>query len=244
MSRVARENPIVDGTPSGLQAARDAYDGTKSVKFSNQLKLVLIPCREEHHKAGLVPALWWSSTDYLNFQASAHSEIRLLASFEGITYAAARKKLYQNNSPSEEVSVPSSSSSSSSLALDIKMMSPISPRGADAHMNANKNSSSSSRSPSTSPTTTSSSSFTHESSDESSDRTDKCSDEEEEEEEDASLDSQEDDSCREDPLSLKQNAQHKLHHHQQQQQHAALAGRANRSHGLVNGLTKVCMHIH
>lgn len=39
--------------------------------------------------------LWWDRHDYMKFQHSAHSEIRLYASYEKVNFREAKKKLYQ-----------------------------------------------------------------------------------------------------------------------------------------------------
>ena len=70
----------------------------RRVEFCTSLRIVLIPSRTEYKKAGLYSELWWASIDFMQFQASANSEIRMLASYEGIGAKAARFKLYQPGS--------------------------------------------------------------------------------------------------------------------------------------------------
>lgn len=79
----------------------------KSVTFHSSMKLVLIPCIRDYSDAGLLHVLWWTTSDFFNFQQSAHSEIRQLAAFESVSHADARKKLYQPTH-SEIRSAPSS----------------------------------------------------------------------------------------------------------------------------------------
>ena len=71
-----------------------------SVKFHCDLRMILIPCRGEFKRAGLYESLWWAAADFLQFQASANSEIRMLVSYEGIGAKMARFKLYQPGSES------------------------------------------------------------------------------------------------------------------------------------------------
>lgn len=73
-------------------------DPRRGVSFNSTLKLVLIPSRGEFKRAGMYEALWWTSVDFLQFQAAANSEIRMLASYEGIGAKLARFKLYQPGS--------------------------------------------------------------------------------------------------------------------------------------------------
>jgi hypothetical protein len=67
----------------------------RRVAFCPSLRVILIPSRGEYKRAGLYGELWWASIDFLKFQAAANSEIRMLASYEGIGAKAARCKLYQ-----------------------------------------------------------------------------------------------------------------------------------------------------
>jgi len=67
----------------------------RRVAFCQSLRVILIPSRGEYKRAGLYGELWWASIDFLQFQAAANSEIRMLASYEGIGAKAARCKLYQ-----------------------------------------------------------------------------------------------------------------------------------------------------
>jgi hypothetical protein len=69
----------------------------KTVKFNPSLRVILIPSRGEFRQVGLNSVLWWSSSDYINFQNNANSEIRMLVSFENITAKQARRKLYQSS---------------------------------------------------------------------------------------------------------------------------------------------------
>jgi hypothetical protein len=48
-------------------------DGTPNttVSFSNRLRVILIPCREEYHACGIHRELWWQATDYLQFKNDA-----------------------------------------------------------------------------------------------------------------------------------------------------------------------------
>ena len=67
----------------------------KRVKFVPTIKLILIPSRSEYKIAGLNPLLWWTGNEFFGFQQSAHSELRLLSTYENIGMKEARRKLYQ-----------------------------------------------------------------------------------------------------------------------------------------------------
>lgn len=67
---------------------------SRLVEFSESMRVVLIPSRTDYMAAGLIKNLWWTAPDYLSFQQSAYSEIRLLSVFEGIDPMAAKQKLY------------------------------------------------------------------------------------------------------------------------------------------------------
>jgi hypothetical protein len=89
----------------------------KNVTFLPTIKLILIPSRGEFKAAGLNNLLWWTGNDFFGFQQSAHSEIRLLSSYENIGMKEARKKLYQpdHNDTHSAILERSGSGSSSSV---------------------------------------------------------------------------------------------------------------------------------
>ena len=99
--------------------------GQSRVRFHETLKLVLIPNVRDYKNAGLVSVLWWSSSDFFQFQQSAHSEIRQMAAFDGTTALVARRKLYQPHTVSSDTehvesaeNISSSPSSSFSSAVN------------------------------------------------------------------------------------------------------------------------------
>lgn len=56
----------------------------KVVSFSEKSKVVLIPCRGEYEKHGLLSEIWWEPDDYAYFKASAHLEVMdLLDNYKG-----------------------------------------------------------------------------------------------------------------------------------------------------------------
>ena len=67
----------------------------KGVIFNNSLKVVLIPCRGEYKGAGLIEMLWWSSSEFKEFQQTSNSEILLMAKSENLDVRSARRHLYQ-----------------------------------------------------------------------------------------------------------------------------------------------------
>lgn len=66
---------------------------SSSVKFEMAVKVVLIPCRHEYKAANC--DLWWCREDFVFFQQSAISEVRMYAAMEGIEFREAKKRLYQ-----------------------------------------------------------------------------------------------------------------------------------------------------
>ena len=86
----------------------------KRVTFLPTIKLILIASRNEYKTAGLNSILWWTGSDFFGFQQSAHSELRLLSSYENINMKEARKKLYQpdpNDNPLDSLGRSTVSSS-------------------------------------------------------------------------------------------------------------------------------------
>jgi len=69
----------------------------RKVSFNNRVTVVLIPERKEIKEAKC--DLWWNRNDFVSFQQSAHSEIRLYAMYENINCKEAKNMLYQ---PSEK----------------------------------------------------------------------------------------------------------------------------------------------
>ena len=88
---------VTNATSSSAAQCGAAQCGlhNRRVAFCPSLRVILIPSRGEYKRAGLYGELWWASIDFLQFQAAANSEIRMLASYEGIGAKAARCKLYQ-----------------------------------------------------------------------------------------------------------------------------------------------------
>lgn len=98
--RMAEALPAVLGagstmTNSASLSSQPSSQGCRRVAFCPSLRVILIPSRGEYKRAGLYGELWWATIDFLQFQAAANSEIRMLASYEGIGAKAARCKLYQ-----------------------------------------------------------------------------------------------------------------------------------------------------
>jgi hypothetical protein len=67
------------------------------VVFNEASKVILVPSRREYQSAGLISNLWWTGSDYFNFQQSANSEIMLLSMYENVDIRNARRILYQPN---------------------------------------------------------------------------------------------------------------------------------------------------
>lgn len=92
-----KEQEQFDHTYSSHEETVNLVDESNSnevkLRFDNFLKVVLIPSRFEFKEASC--DLWWTNSDYLLFQQSASSEIRLLALYESIPLKDARRKLYQ-----------------------------------------------------------------------------------------------------------------------------------------------------
>jgi hypothetical protein len=40
----------------------------KTVTFYSEIKVILIPCRQEYIECGLISVLWWEPSDYINFR--------------------------------------------------------------------------------------------------------------------------------------------------------------------------------
>ena len=56
----------------------------RTVRFSDNSNVVLIPCRDEYKKHGLLHEIWWEPDDYTYFKASARLEVMdLLEKFGG-----------------------------------------------------------------------------------------------------------------------------------------------------------------
>jgi hypothetical protein len=95
-----------------LQSYSEGF-GTARVRFSHYMKVVLIPTKEEY-KSGFCD-LWWKSRDFMKFQKSATSEIRLYSCTQNIGLMEAKKQLYQ---PTGEDAIDSNASSSATVLDD------------------------------------------------------------------------------------------------------------------------------
>lgn len=112
----------------------------KKLKFDSQVKVILIPTREEYSNIGLGEVLWWSHIDYCSFKESAGLELKAILSVYKIDPKAAIMKLYQPESmcinmntnevidvqktlltliPEESVDSGTSSSESSTKSVDV-----------------------------------------------------------------------------------------------------------------------------
>lgn len=60
--------------------SHSAEKGDLSVSFSNKLRVVLIPCRQEYRAYGIHLDLWWQAPDYLQFKNDVRNERFLRAS--------------------------------------------------------------------------------------------------------------------------------------------------------------------
>lgn len=70
-----------------------AGDGTSKVKFYRFSSVILIPSRTEYRAAEC--DLWWQREDFVGFQQSASSELRMLCNIDNIGVREARRRLYQ-----------------------------------------------------------------------------------------------------------------------------------------------------
>ena len=95
MSKTGCDEKEQEDADKKADSASETVTASRGVRFDSTLKMVLIPSRGEFKRAGMYEHLWWTSQDFLQFQASANSEIRMLASYEGIGAKLARFKLYQ-----------------------------------------------------------------------------------------------------------------------------------------------------
>ena len=75
---------------------------SRNVSFDEKVRVVLVPSRIEYRHAKLIPLLWWNGEEYLSFQPSAYSELRLLSTSENIGMKEARTRLYQQQSTTDK----------------------------------------------------------------------------------------------------------------------------------------------
>lgn len=70
-----------------------AGDGKSKVRFYRFSSVILIPSRTEYRMAEC--DLWWQRDDFVGFQQSACSELRMLCNIDSIRVREARRRLYQ-----------------------------------------------------------------------------------------------------------------------------------------------------
>eukprot|EP01033_Poteriospumella_lacustris_P010041 gene10041-7172_t len=70
-----------------------AGEGNSKVKFYRFSSVILIPSRTEYRSAEC--DLWWQREDFVGFQQSASSELRMLCNIDNIGVREARRRLYQ-----------------------------------------------------------------------------------------------------------------------------------------------------
>ena len=90
-----------------IPSLSDNQDKPKQkVRFDNDVKVVLIPTREEYEEAQLTNLLWWSEDQYKQFKKSALAELKLfLLAYPSLDTKSALKIIYQpiENSEAENV---------------------------------------------------------------------------------------------------------------------------------------------
>lgn len=70
-----------------------AGDGKSKVRFYRFSSVILIPSRTEYRMAEC--DLWWQREDFVGFQQTACSELRMLCNIDSIGVREARRRLYQ-----------------------------------------------------------------------------------------------------------------------------------------------------
>jgi len=90
----------------------------REVKFSNSVKVILIPKREEYSVAGIDALIWWTDADYNIFKSAAISELRDLMSLDTrIDSKTAQKILYQPPQPKINKNAENGSSNKNSSSV-------------------------------------------------------------------------------------------------------------------------------
>mmetsp|Transcript_11509 Transcript_11509/g.11528 ORF Transcript_11509/g.11528 Transcript_11509/m.11528 type:complete len:166 (-) Transcript_11509:236-733(-) len=86
-------------TTGDLLTSKTPISGNKSsrkLRFCNTVNAILIPSRRDYSKLDLKSSLWWSNTDYEEFQSSANYDLkRILEERSDLTEKEALIKLYQ-----------------------------------------------------------------------------------------------------------------------------------------------------
>lgn len=68
------------------------------VRWSNGVRVVLIPTRDEYKYAGISRVIWWHNDDYSNFKSSAMKELKFAMEAMRVDSKEARRELYQPTS--------------------------------------------------------------------------------------------------------------------------------------------------
>ena len=91
---------------------------SRNVSFNEKVRVVLVPSRIEYKHAKLIPLLWWNGEEFLNFQQTAYSELRLLSTSENINMKEARTRLYQQQSTDKGMDIFTSATTTSTKSTD------------------------------------------------------------------------------------------------------------------------------
>jgi hypothetical protein len=67
------------------------------ISFSNQLRVILIPCRQEYHACGIHQELWWQAPDYLQFKNDAVNEVSMAMSRNRLSVKNTIDHLFQGH---------------------------------------------------------------------------------------------------------------------------------------------------
>ena len=94
-SRSSSSSNLTSALVSSKSDSNLRNKAVQNLVFNELVKVVLIPSRQEYKAHGLELSLWWTNTDYFQFQQEARSEITLCATYENLTFTQARTKLYQ-----------------------------------------------------------------------------------------------------------------------------------------------------
>jgi hypothetical protein len=82
-----------DGSYSGREIT-----ATKSgLSFSHQVRMILVPSRQDYRSSGLHSDLWWEPAEYLHFKTEAKTEVSTVMHRERVGLKTALNMLYQCN---------------------------------------------------------------------------------------------------------------------------------------------------
>jgi hypothetical protein len=72
------------------------------LSFSSQVRIVLVPSRQDYRACGIDSDLWWQPAEYLHFKSEAKAEVSTVMQSQSVCVKTALDMLYQCSLPTEQ----------------------------------------------------------------------------------------------------------------------------------------------